>query len=152
MDANRIKASIQLVGTSIVDLHINNGFLAYNEMMPGEKSIDVAYAVRDIRLSQDQAKKNGLLDLIISLSATIDGRTFELHMTMRGLFEIPAECEDADFKKMLEINGCAALYSMARASVSSISTQMFTVGNIVLPLVNFIRFHELQETENKEET
>lgn len=150
MDAKKIKAPIQLVGTSIVDLHINNGFVAYNEMTSGEKSIDVAYAVRDIRLSQDQTKKNGLLDLIISLSATIDGRTFELRMVIRGFFEIPAENEDADFKKMLEINGCAALYSMARASVSSISTQLFTVGNIVLPLVNFIRFYELQAIEDND--
>ena len=147
MDSNRIKASIQLVGTSIADLRIQNGFLAYNEMMPGEKSIDVSYNVRDIRLSQDQTKKNGLLELIISLSAMVDERNFELFMTMRGVFEITAECEDDAFKRMLEINGCAALYSMARASISSISTQMFAVGNIVLPLVNFIRFHELQEQE-----
>lgn len=151
MDTQKIKASIQLVGTSIENLNIRNDFIAYNESLPGEKKIDVSYAVRSIGLAQDQTKKIGLLDLIISISAMIEGRSFELSMTMKGLFEIAPECEDATFKKMLEINGCAALYSMARASISSISTQMFTVGNIVLPLVNFIRFHEILERENNED-
>ena len=147
MDIDNIKAPVQLVGTSIVELLIRNSVVAYNEMMQGEKSIDISYFVRDIKPSEENNSKTGILDLIIALSAKIDEQSFDLKMTMRGFFVIDAGCDDVTFKKILAINGCAALYSMARASISCISTQMFANGNVVLPLVNFIRFHELQEQE-----
>ena len=147
MDTKNVQSSIQLIGTSIVALNIRNDLVVYGERMDGKKTIDVSYAVRDIRLSNDPSRKSGVLDLSVVLSAEINGSNFSLEMTMRGFFEIDAACDDVRFTEILEINGCAALYSMARASISCISTQMFSVGNIVLPMVNFIHFRKLQEQE-----
>lgn len=148
MDVKEIQSSFQLIGTSIAELHILNSLAVYSENMDGKKNLDVSYQVREIVEEPENGRRLGILDLSIKLNAFVEEKPFSIEMTMEGAFTIAAETEKETFKKMMEINGCAAMYSIARAAISSISAQMFACGNIILPMVNFVRFHEVRQPSN----
>ena len=147
MNTKDVAASFQLISTSIRKLNISNSFYEYSEHKDGERTVDLAYDIVDQRYVEEKNKRMGLLDLHISLLCKVVEEGFTIEMVLRGVFQAEPEISEETFTHMLRLNGCAALYSIARASVSSISTQLFSIGNIVLPMVNFVRFHELDTGE-----
>ena len=92
-----------------------------------------------------------ILDLKVCLKAKFKDGSFSVTSIIRGAFQgAPALSENA-FNDMLTINGCAALYSIIRGTISIISTQLFSNGNIVLPLVNFVQFREFEKQEHTQQ-
>lgn len=85
------------------------------------------------------------MDLKLDIKAKVQSGKFSINAVFRGCFDAPEELPEDQFAEMLKLNGCAALYSIARGAISVFSTQMFSNGNIVLPLVNFIRFREIEK-------
>lgn len=146
MDIKQFQSSFQLLSESVTDLRVSNSFSDYDERRSAEKHIDVSYCIVQVKKSQ-KTGFSGTLDLKLAISSEADGNSFSLSMTLRGVFAAPLKLGEEEFRRMMRINGCAALYGIARASVGCISTQFFTVGNIVLPLANFIRFRELDAGE-----
>ena len=146
MDIKKVESQFQLLSSMVAHMNVNNSFLAYDERKPGKKEIDVSYKVCQVKDVDEKNQRVGVLDLIISISSEIDNQEYNLKTVIRGFFAAPLELPEETFIKMLRINGCTALYSIARGIISSVSSQMFSIGNIVLPMVNFIRFHELEDS------
>ena len=46
----------------------------------------------------------------------------------------------------MELNGCATLYSIARSFLMSTTSQVFSNGAVILPMINFFDF---KNEENK---
>lgn len=145
MNIKNVESQFQLLSSMIVHLDVNNNFLIYDERKPGKKEIDVAYKICHTNIIESKNNRVGILDLIVSASSEIDEQKYALKVVIRGFFEAPSEMEEDTFISMLKINGCTALYSIARGTISCISAQTFSIGTIVLPMVNFIKFHELEE-------
>lgn len=145
MDIKNVESQFQLLSSMVVHFDFNNNFLIYDERKPGKKDIDVSYEICHVETDEEKKAHFGVLDLIVSVSSEIDKRKYELKVVLRGFFEAPIEMPEDVFIKMLKVNGCTALYSIARGTVSGISAQTFSFGNIVLPMVNFVRFHELEK-------
>ena len=70
-------------------------------------------------------------------------KKMKLGMELHGCFQSNevAETWEKEFRELLQINGTAALYSVARGLVMSITGQSYTGENIVLPMVNVFRLH-----------
>lgn len=152
MDAKKIISGFQLVKAAVISLEVKNSFLEYDEHLNGSKTIDVAYQITDSRTIEEKKIHGGSLDLHVTVASKINDSAYIIHMIYRGLFTAPSEMTFQEFSRMLKINGTASLYSMARAVLISISSQMFSGGSILLPMVNVIQFHELTESavNNKE--
>lgn len=146
MDLKEIMSEFQLVNTTIIKLDINNEILNYSEFEPGERKIDVGYSIGERFDNEEQLI--GVLDLHTRIECDFDGCTINIEEVLRGIFTAPRNMDEAIFKKMLSANGCASLYSIARANISTITSQAFASGCIVLPMVNFIRFYELSNNQN----
>jgi len=144
MNTKKVEAAFQLLTAAVTSIDIKNTFFGYDERNPGKKEIDVGFIIRDVGYDEEKELRLGILDLKVVVTSEVDDNNISLDMEYRGVFSAPLDMEEDAFKKMLGINGCAALYSMARATISSISSQVFSIGNIVLPMVNFIRFHEIE--------
>ena len=152
IDINKIKSAFQLVNTSIVSLNVDNTFYDYNERDSGKRQIDVGFIVKETAIEEETKQHLGILDLKVHIVCHFDDdRHLDLNMILRGVFSAPVEMEEDQFNIMLEQNGCASLYSVARGTIASITSQMFTCGCIIVPMVNFIKFHELIE-ESEEST
>ena len=147
--SNNIEAPFQLLKTYISNLALTNNCLDNDPDAEGTRTIDVGYQILKI----DKSTTGDFISLL-ALSVNIETKTisgdFSLNAVIQGVFSGDgSQLDEEDFTKLLKINGCSALYSILRGAIINISSQAFSSGNVIIPMVNFIRFHELDNESHK---
>ena len=146
MNTETIKSEFQFIGNSIEALNIHNDFI----MLPDDgltKQIDVSYAIKNI--SKDKDGIWGIVNLYVDCSLVSDKKDesdeqgeFKIGLILNGCFTDKKDISNEEFEKMLKINGCAAMYSIARSIIIGISSQSVVDGSIILPMINVFKLHE----------
>ncbi|HUM84641.1 MAG TPA: hypothetical protein PLN48_12850 [Lachnospiraceae bacterium] len=150
MDTRKIESDFQMLCTSVTALDIKNDFISYDERDTAiDKKIDVSYKIIAIQNQEQMERKIGILDLHTNIICKGAEQKLTMQYVLRGFFTVPLDFDEDAFKKMLAMNGVVSLYSMARASISSITSQTFSIGTVILPMVNFLRFHEFEENKTE---
>ena len=139
---NETESSFQLLRSYVTKLNIDNSFIEYDYKKAGDRLIDVSYVLTNLDDIAELERKAGAVDLEVKINCTVESRSVNIHLIIRGIFLTDLSMSAETFENMMKINGCTALYSVARGIISSTSAQLFSAGNIVLPMVNFIKFHE----------
>ena len=143
----KVESPFQLIRTFVSSLSIQNTCLETSLNTNGERKIDVSYEILHKSITDDN-NHLALLAMTIKIETKTDDGLFDLDMTIQGVFTASAkDTPEKVFIKMLRVNGCSALYSVARGVICSISSQLFTGGNVIIPLVNFVRFREIESKE-----
>lgn len=151
MNVKEMIATMQLIGSSVRNLKLSNAFVVADEMDQWNKKIDVEYEINELYVSE---KKNiGSVMLHIVLEIDKDGQEgISVELDMDGGFsfifseEKNNDEKKAEMEKMLSHNGCATVYSLARAFIVSVTGQMCNGGTIILPMINI---YELNKHRNK---
>ena len=71
-----------------------------------------------------------------------EDRNFKLELSLEGAFLSEKNTEEEDFKQLVIINGAAALISIARGKIESITSNIFDSGKVVIPFVNVIDYYK----------
>lgn len=145
MDTKELAAPFQFIGNRILNLTIKNDFVAFNDKSLDSRNLDVDYDIYDIR--EQNEERFGIITLSVNLELKQDERAFILHLDIEGCFITPIETDENVFKSMLSINGSTALYSVARATIISISSQVFNGGKVVLPMLNIVAMNEKKSAD-----
>lgn len=130
----KYKSEFQFLGSSVKELEIKNDFVVFPEN--SKKSFDVVYQRCDI--TRTDKNKLGSIRLDIKVMLEENRQICDLHLLIEGCFRVSLDMADDEFEALLKINGCAALYSVARAYIISISSNTFMKGAIILPMMNFV--------------
>jgi preprotein translocase subunit SecB len=145
MDIEKIKASFQLMASHITKFQLDNDFYYYNSLIDAERKIDVSYILQDITKDEETGEHYGTIVLNLMISVESDKSEFQMEICSSGTFSADAELSDEVFRRMLTLNGCSVLYTLTRAKIASVTSQIFEDGCIMLPLVNFVKFRELNQ-------
>ncbi len=146
MNTKEIKSEFQFVGNSIYNLDLHNDFISIPD---GDfsKEFDVSYDIESI--TEDENDIWGIINLYVDCVIKPNAETdtdelseFNLKLILNGCFKDVKGISKEDFTKLLSINGCAALYSVARSIIISISAQSVVSGSIVLPMINVFKLNE----------
>jgi len=138
MDKPDFVANFQMGGYCIKKIQLQNPF----PVLPVEnieRKIKFGYAIKESRFDESRNAMVGIADLSVQLVIEAPNDVeFLCEIELEGLFtgeDISAE----EFDDMLNVNGNAALYSIARANIASITSLAFNDGKIMLPMVNFTK-------------
>ena len=71
-----------------------------------------------------------------------EDRNFKLELSLEGAFLSEKNTEEEDFKQLVIINGAAALISIARGKIESLTSNIFDSGKVVIPFVNVIDYYK----------
>ena len=132
MKIEKALANIQLLGTQVKKIEFENDFIVFYEQDDTKKYLDVSYNIKECSYDEKAKEYIGILALYIEMQVENEEKKMELGMELHGCFQS---------NELLQINGTAALYSVARGLVMSITGQSYTGENIVLPMVNVFRLH-----------
>ncbi|MEG1470311.1 MAG: hypothetical protein RSC31_06670 [Anaerovoracaceae bacterium] len=69
-------------------------------------------------------------------------------MEIEGCFELESSNDENLLKEMLQINGSAALYSVARGIISSVTSHMCTNGTVLIPMLNMYELKSESKSSN----
>ena len=147
MKLNQIAANIDIVASFVHTINVNCKMPKITESNRREFSLDIKCAPP---INDDEGKIGRLLmQIIISVfqeNTELEPDTFEF--VIEGVFSSHENISDDEFMDLLNINGGAALYSIARAKIETVSGLTYADGKILLPMVNIIQyFQERSESE-----
>lgn len=137
MDPVRV-SSFGIIGSRIVHLDFDSSIFTFED---NDFDKTVGYKIEMNNVGKTDTGLYG--EVVLMIEVHLDGKddakghNATIHLTIEGGFHAPEEMGDDEFKSMLQINGAAALYSIARSYLISVTAQSFVRGNILLPLVNF---------------
>lgn len=151
-------SDFQLIGNRIVQLKISNDFilLDLDESTEIKKGLHLSHQIVSVQLDT-QGNFSGLLLIHIKVKLARGKEKCNIDLMIEGCFNAEPELGEDKFRSMLEINGFSTLYSIARSTLISITSQVFSRGTIILPMINVIKYIEnqkklLQDKEEKAKT
>ncbi len=90
----------------------------------------------------------GLLELTTIATVSKAKEKYKAKIILEGMFMGQKDAMDEEaFKDMLNVNGIAALYSVVRSTLISISAQTLSHGTITLPMINVFEYSRNAEEE-----
>lgn len=154
MDINTIKAKLQMIGNRIIGLNIENDFVFLDLNSENiQREINVTHDISDSYFIEENIlARNLMMDIDLKISDIVEGDTLELcvNLKIEGGFCIDESGTDEDLIDLIEVSGTAALYSIARGVISSITSQTCTNGTILLPMINMFELKKQIDLENIE--
>lgn len=142
MDVNEVRADLQLIGNRIARLNIENTFVMIDLSDENvEREIDLTYDISDKYSLSDEEEvlaANLMLHLAVKISNGYESALIELDL--EGCFALENSNDEKLLEGMLPVSGCAALYSIARGIVSSVTSHMCMNGTVLIPLINTFDF------------
>ena len=149
MELNKIIAELDFVEATIHSIQMSNNTLNLSESSEKSFGLDIKHSQPVVK----EDKKYGKLLLEINILIKPENPELKqdaIKLVMEGLFSTSNTMEDDRFLQLLNINGGAALYSIARAKIEAISGLVYNDGKILLPMINMLQYY--QEKSNAEST
>ena len=148
MNLNQVAANLDIVTSVVHTLNANCKMFKISDENKKEFSLDIKCSEQTV--GEDAKFGKLLMQLNVSImneNTELSPDTFEL--VVEGVFSSPSSISDDEFMGLLNVNGGAALYSIARAKIEAISSLIYAEGKILLPMVNIIQYY--QERNSSEE-
>ena len=139
MELNRIATGIKLVGTTIKEISVENNIV--NVQKEAKRSFGLNINEPSFENIDEGLFSQMAIDFEVEIEQTED-RNFKLELSLEGAFLSEKNTEEEDFKQLVIINGAAALISIARGKIESITYNIFDSGKVVIPFVNVIDYYK----------
>lgn len=150
MDFNKITAELDFVGSSVHNVEIKSDMIRISNST--KKSFGL-----DIKCSKPLVKDNekfGKLLMQVEVSLFKEDEELEpdsFKIVIEGVFKASNEISDEKFMELLNVNGGAALFSIARSKIEMLSSMTYAEGKIVLPMINIIQYFAERNTPKNDE-
>ena len=139
MELNRIATGIKLVGTTIKEISVENNIV--NVQKEAKRSFGLNINEPSFENIDEGLFSQMAIDFEVEIEQAED-RNFKLELSSEGAFLSEKNTEEEDFKQLVIINGAAALISIARGKIESITSNIFDSGKVVIPFVNVIDYYK----------
>lgn len=139
MELNRIATGIKLVGTTIKEISVENNIV--NVQKEAKRSFGLNINEPSFENIDEGLFSQMTIDFEVEIEQAED-RNFKLELSLEGAFLSEKNTEEEDFKQLVIINGAAALISIARGKIESITSNIFDSGKVVIPFVNVIDYYK----------
>lgn len=146
MDTKNISSPFQLRQNNVLEFKFSNneGILLNSDNI--KRVYDIDYYI--VRIWENEESHLGIVELTIQAKRLIENkdRAFQLKLCINGIFLAPLDMTEEIFTHMLELNGVAALYNIARGKISSLSSLCYPSEPVTIPMINV---NKLVEQHNK---
>ena len=139
MELNRVVTGIELVGTTIKNISVENSIVDV------EKEAKRSFGL-NINEPYFETVKNGyfsqmIVDFVIEIEQS-ENQNFRLELSLEGAFLSEEGLEEQVFKQLVGVNGAAAIIGIARGKIETITSNIFNNGKVVIPFVNVVDYYK----------
>ena len=139
MELNVITSGVELLGTCVNDLSIDNSIADISKNAKRTFGLNI--------FEPEFESKDGNIYAQIGIEFEIDinqseEQSCKIKFAIEGGFVSSGDIEEEIFKQRVAVNGAAALIGIARGKIESISASIFNSGKIVIPFVNVVDYYK----------
>lgn len=139
MELNLIAAGIELIGTTVKNLNIDNNIVDIER--DGKRSFGLYINEPKFQNTDDTLFAQMMIDFELEIKQS-EKQECNIQLSIEGAFASNGDVDEDEFKELVIINGAAALIGIARGKLEAISANVFNNGKIVIPFVNVIDYYK----------
>ena len=140
------ESPFQFIENRISNLKITNKLIGGSVAGLQHDISNIDYKV--LSIEETDSGYTGILDLSVGIRLKKGRKVlFSLDIDVEGMFVSGKEIDKPDFEKMLEINGAAVLFSIARSVVIAQSALCFMNGQVRLPMINMLMLYQKKHSK-----
>ena len=138
MELNLIAAGIELVGTTIKNLTVENTIVDVEK--EAKRSFGLNINEPYFEKTEDGFFSQLTIDFEIEIEQSGEQK-FKMELTLEGAFLSEGGIDEKNFKQLAGVNGAAAVIGIARGKIEAITSNIFNNGKITLPFVNVVDYY-----------
>ena len=139
MELNLIAAGIELVGTTIKNLTVENTIVDVEK--EAKRSFGLNINEPYFEKTEDGFFSQLTIDFEIEIEQSGEQK-FKMELTLEGAFLSEGGIDEKNFKQLAGVNGAAAVIGIARGKIEAITSNIFNNGKITLPFVNVVEYYK----------
>ena len=139
MELNLIAAGIELVGTTIKNLTVENTIVDVEK----ETKRSFGFNINEpyFEKTEDGFFSQLTIDFEIEIEQSGEQK-FKMELTLEGAFLSEGGIDEKNFKQLAGVNGAAAVIGIARGKIEAITSNIFNNGKITIPFVNVVDYYK----------
>lgn len=139
MELNMVTTGIELVGTTIRSLSVENNIVDVEKEAKRNFGLNINEPY--FESIGDDFFSQLTIDFEIEIEQS-ENQKFKLDMSLEGAFLSTDNIDEDNFKQLVSVNGAAAIIGVARGKIEAITANIFNNGKIVIPFVNVIDYYK----------
>lgn len=139
MELNKITSGVELLGTYVNDLSINNSIADIVKDAKRTFGLNISEPEFESKDGSIYAQIGIEIEIEISQS---EEQNCKIKFSIEGGFVSSGDIEEEVFKQRVAVSGAAALIGIARGKIETISASIFNSGKIVIPFVNVVDYYK----------
>lgn len=139
MELNLIATGIELIGTTIKSINVENSIVDVEREAKRGFRLDINEPL--FKKMDNYYFSKMTVDFEIDIEQSQKQRC-KLEVSLEGAFISGQEISEEDFKQLVIVNGAAAIIGIARGKIETITANIFNNGKIVIPFVNVIEYYK----------
>lgn len=139
MKLNYVTAGVELIGTTVKKLNIENNIVDVEKDCKRIFGLNINEPI--FQKVDDKIFGQIIIDFQVEMNQS-DEQICKIDISIEGAFLSNAEADEKAFKELVSVNGAAALIGIARGNVESISANIFNSGKVTIPFVNVIDYYK----------
>ncbi len=138
MNFNQVSAGISFLGASIRELKIDNDIF----LLDKDAKRSLGLNIHEPKITKQG--KSFLGQLLIDFTIEIEQGEYrsKIELSVEGLFDAAEDISKEEFKKLVAVNGAAALIGIARGRIEGITANTFADGKVTIPLINVFDYYK----------
>lgn len=145
MDLNLIATGIELVGTTIKGISVENNIVDVERKAKRNFGLNINEPY--FETVEDGFFAQMMIDFKVEIEQS-EEQKFKLEMSLEGAFLSADRVDENRFKQLVGVNGAAAIIGMARGKIEAITANIFNNGKVVIPFVNVMEYYKSMVGEN----
>lgn len=141
MELNLITTGIELVGTTIKNLSVENDIVDIKK--DARRNFGLNINEPYFETIEDGFFSQMIIDFQIEIEQA-DNHKCKIDLSLEGAFVSETGVEEENFKQLVMVNGAVAVVGIARGKIEAITANIFNNGKIVIPFVNIIDYYKSQ--------
>ena len=139
MELNLIATGIELIGTTIKSINVENNIVDVERKAKRSFGLNINEPQFE-KVDNDYFSKM-TIDFEIDVEQSEEQRC-KIELSLEGAFISGQEIDEDAFKKLVIVNGASAIIGIARGKIETITANIFNNGKIVIPFVNVIEYYK----------
>lgn len=145
MELNLIAAGIELVGTTIKSISVENNIVDV------EREAKRNFGLNINEPYFETAEEGFFSQMTIDFEVEIEQseeQKFKLEISLEGAFLSTGKVDENSFKQLVGVNGATAIIGIARGKIETITANIFNNGKVVIPFVNVMEYYKSMVEED----
>lgn len=138
MELNMIVTGIELLGTTVKALEIDNSIVDVEK--DGKRNFGININEPEVQKTDNRWFAQMLIDIEIEIIQA-EEQGCSIQLSIEGAFLSDEDADKEVFQELVAVNGAAALIGVARGKIEAITANVFNNGKIVIPFVNVIDYY-----------